>query len=120
LEEDDYSFWAYGVSLKKSGSTEIQFDGFLASKGDFVSSQKDVKVYIGLGSAPPLHSEFKTEASILKYIRNEDVQIRWRDNNALLKVGDDLRMILDFDKKVAYTKAVNQICPYGQPFTNWG
>ena len=49
IESDHHAVWAYVLDE----NNQIEFDGFLFSRGTFVDSSENIKEFIGKGFQPP-------------------------------------------------------------------
>ena len=114
VEGDNHSIWAY-VLLQSEESFEIEFDGFVCSRGTILESSKDIKKYINKVISAPLIKKYSNEFSIQRGIENENIEIDWKGNVISVKLSGIEFLIMDINNKKSYSKSTSKKGPYGIP-----
>ena len=109
IQGDDHSVYAY--FLNNSG--EVEFDGFLCSRGTLVESSEEVRNFIENSQNPPLTKSFANEFSIHEELVADDISIDWQKNIIRISIKQIEYLIFDLVNKKAYSKSIKYDGPYG-------
>ena len=118
VEGDEHTIWAY-VLNSLDGQNNIEFQGFLCSRGTLVEEESEIGDYIDQGFAPPLLRSFSNEYSVQEEITANNISIFWDKEKVGVLVDEVTYLILDYTNKVAYSKGVLEESPYGRPLMDF-
>ncbi|WP_375238886.1 hypothetical protein [Aurantibacter sp.] len=115
IDSDQHSIWAYLLDSQN----QIEFDGFLCSRGTLVESNEKVKEFIEMDFQPPLIKRVANEFSIQIGITNENIKIDWKNNLIRILINDTEFLKMDTLNKKSYSKAISEKSVYGIPITEF-
>ncbi|MDE1208350.1 hypothetical protein [Tenacibaculum larymnensis] len=113
IDSDQHSVWAYVLD----SNNQIEFEGFLCSRGTLVESVENVKEFIAKDFQPPLRKNFANEFSIQSGIKNENLKIVWENNLIRISINETEFLKMDTLNKMSYSKAISEKGAYGNPLT---
>ncbi|RCS28225.1 hypothetical protein DUT90_01195 [Polaribacter sp. WD7] len=116
VQGDIHSVWAYVIDITDNRD-EIEFDGFICSRGTLIDNSNEIEAYINhdQGYAPPLLSEYKNEYSIINDLIENDIKIDWKDNIVRILIKGIEYLKMDLDTKMSYAKGISKSGAYGIP-----
>ncbi|WP_232124628.1 hypothetical protein [Tenacibaculum finnmarkense] len=116
MQGDIHSVWAYVIDITDN-KDEIEFDGFICSRGTLIQNKEEIGTYINddQGYAPPLLIEYKNEFSIINDLIESDIKIDWKDNIVRVYMKGIEYLLMDLDTKKSYSKGISKSGPYGIP-----
>ena len=107
IESDHHAVWAYVLDE----NNQIEFDGFLFSRGTFVDSSENIKEFIGKGFQPPLMKSFANEFSVQRRMTNENLKIVW-ESSLVRNLIDNVEFSrMDTLNRISYSKATSKKGP---------
>lgn len=116
VQGDIHSVWAYVIDITDN-KDEIEFDGFICSRGTLILDEDEIEKYINddQGYAPPLLTEYKNEFSIMYDLVESDISIDWENNIVRIFMKGIEYLVMDIDAQKSYSKGISKSGPYGFP-----
>lgn len=116
VQGDTHSVWAYVIDITDH-KDEIEFDGFICSRGTIVQTKDEIEAYINddQGFAPPLLTEYKNEHSVIKNLTETDIEIHWNKNIVRVFIKGVEYLKMELETKKSYSKGISKSGPYGIP-----
>src|SRR5690606_12792820 len=113
---DIHTVWAYVIDITNN-KDEIEFDGFICSRGTIIQTKDEIEAYINddQGFAPPLLAEYKNEYSIVNDLVESDIKIDWKHNIVRIFIKGIEYLLMDLDSKKSYSKGISKSGSYGIP-----
>ncbi|MCF1192029.1 hypothetical protein LRR18_10585 [Mangrovimonas sp. AS39] len=116
VQGDIHSVWAYVIDITDN-KDEIEFDGFICSRGTIIQTKDEIETYINddQGFAPPLLGDYKNKHSVIKDLVEANIEIEWNNHIVRVLVKGIEYLIMDLKTKKSFSKSISKSGPYGMP-----